>query len=74
MTLILSSVMSSKRKIDSTVKESPKVIKGDGEQRLSVGTHGTVEQRRTAATATVSPDATRFIPRQVRVKNSHTNS
>ena len=61
--------MASKRKFDISLKESPKVIKGEGAERLSVGTHGTVEQRRTAATASVSADAIRFVPRQVRVKN-----
>ena len=62
--------MATKRKIESKLKESPKVIKGDSAERLALGEHGTIEQRRAAATVTVSVDATRFVPRQVRVKNA----
>jgi hypothetical protein len=64
--------MSLKRRIDGIVPvmESPKLIKGgEDEERLPVGKHGTVEQIRAASTATVSPDATRFVPRQIRIKN-----
>ena len=66
--------MTSKRKLNNSVQESPKLIKGEAEARMSVGKHGTEEQRRAAATASVSPDATRFIPRQVRVKNQDSNT
>ena len=66
--------MSSKRKSGTVIEVSPKLIKGVDDERLSVATHGTVEQLRMAATASVSPDATRFIPRQVRIKNDHVSS
>lgn len=43
-----------------------KAIRADGTgTRLSIGEHGSAEQRRSLNTHRVSPDATRFIPRQV---------
>jgi hypothetical protein len=66
--------MATKRKSGSSIEVSTKVIKSGDEQRLPVTTHGTIEQQRIAATALVSPDATRFVPRQVRIKNDHIGS
>jgi hypothetical protein len=44
-----------------------KAIRGTGspDQRKPVGDYGTNEQQRNAATASVSPDAIRFVPPQV---------
>ena len=55
----------------NAVQVDAKTVRSANGSPRPVGEYGSEQQIRTAATATVSPDAVRFIPRQVRKSNSN---